>query len=1207
MKTHTFRKNFFQEIKHSKARFLSILFIVALGTAFFSGIRATEPDMRKSIDVFMKNHDYMDVRVISTLGLTDDDLEVLAGTEGVTRAEGGYSAYVLYEHGDRTDALEIMSLSETMNVMTVTEGRLPEAPQECLLDTFLAEEAELGIGDSIRVISGTEDDLADTLAEDTFTVTGIGNYPGYLTEQRGRTNIGSGSLAGFLAVPKEAFSQDFYSSVFIRTDDLNNYETYDDAYQDGVEAVKDRISLLEKERCEIRLDELSVDLRDGEDELADAIAELEDAEKEAADGEQELIDARKELEDGRAELADARKQLADARSEIRSGRSQLKSAKVKLQNGKSELAKGKKELADQKTSAYKKLEESKKELEDGEAKLAEGFKEYEENKAKLDAAMKEIEANEAAMAEGRKQLDAGWASYNEGAAESEASKAQLDALAAQLEQMAAMGMEETEEYQALAAQYAAGMEQWTAGAAALEAAKAELNTQEAAWQAGSKQLAEGRAEAEAGLKQLEEGYQTLLESEKQLKEGRKQLEEGYAEADKEFTAAEKKLADAESEIKSGEAEIVKNEKKLADGEAEIRKNEKKVADGEAEIADGEAEIEDGEAELEDARVKIADGWQEVADARAELDDGWKEFNDLGDGEWYVLDRRDNQTYAEFDADADKIGAIGRVFPLMFFLVAALVSLTGMTRMVEEQRSQIGLFEAMGYSKHTILGKFVWYAILATAIGSIAGVLFGEKFLPWFIIFAYETMYRFIGVIAVPYNIPQAAMGAGLAVGCNLLATVMACSHLMKSAPAQLMRPVAPKAGSKIFLERIPVLWNRLTFSWKATLRNLFRYKKRLFMTIFGTGGCTALILVGFGVKDSVTAILDNQYYTLWTFDGSCAVDPDASERELETLDAWLTEDARISAWLDVYEEDVDVSIGDSRSREVTLIVPSDPEAMQDFIHLRDRVSHEAYTLEDDTVVITEKLARLLGLSVGDSLDLHPDEGEKITATVGAITENYMLHYVYMAPALYQELTGEAAVSNVKFLQFDLGLEESEGILGSSASEEAQRAAAVEAISTELLKQKAVLSVELTEDSMHLLDSMMANLMLIVAILTTSAGLLAFVVIFNLNNISITERRRELATLKVLGFYDGEVSAYVYRENILLTILGIALGMGLGILMHHSIMTTVETESIMFGRDLAPMSYIAGIVLTFLFSVIVNGLSFFSLRRIDMIESLKSVE
>ncbi len=634
---------------------------------------------------------------------------------------------------------------------------------------------------------------------------------------------------------------------------------------------------------------------------------------------------------------------------------------------------------------------------------------------------------------------------------------------------------------------------------------------------------------------------------------------------------------AEEELKDGEDQIALAKETLAQAEKELADAKDQIAQAKEELAQGWLDYEEGEAT---AQAELEDARQQIAQAEEEL-------SDIEEPEWYVLDRSSMQSYVEYGMDAERIGSIGKVFPAFFFLVAALVALTTMTRMVEEERTQIGTLQALGYSRRSIAAKYLLYAISASLLGSIIGVAFGSQFLPWIIITAYQMMYTNIVAVKTPLQFDYALLSTLLAVGCTTLATWAACYRELRSTPAQLMRPAAPKQGKRVFLEKIPFLWKRLSFTGKSTIRNLFRYKKRFFMTVFGIGGCMALLMVGFGLRDSIAKIMDTQYTTVWTFQAYLNLD---SNEDYSQIQEEANDYDHVLETLVAYQVSKEVS-SETTTMDAYLFVFEDVDRLPDFILLRSRTrQNETYTLTDNGVVLTEKLATQLGVNVGDSFQIAESDTKNYTVTVTAITENYLYHYVYMTPTLYEALFGKEPAYN----QLLMRMEEI------STEEE-------DAMATTFLEKKAVTGVSFVRDMQETVDNMMTSLDTVIWVLIAAAGLLAFVVLYNLNNINITERYRELATLKVLGFYDGEVAGYVYRENILLTFFGILIGIVLGLALHQYIIQTVEVSMLMFGQEIKPLSYLYSSLLTILFSLIVNIFMFYSLKKIDMISSLKSVE
>ncbi len=1042
MKKKALRKDFYMEIRRSMGRFLSIFFIVAIGCAFFSGIRSSEPDMRYSGDAYFDKKNLMDIQVISTMGLTDDDLKAVENVDGIANAEGGYSVDVLCTEGENKIGVHVMSMLPSMNEVQLEKGRLPEKENECAVDVDYLDEGKLKIGDTITFSSGSDDAVTDTLRTDTFTIVGAVSSPCYISFQRGSTTIGNGSIAAFIVVPEESFSLDVYTEVYAQVDGAKELTAFTDAYDDRVAEVLEQVEKIKEERQKARYDEI-----------------MGEAESEITDAEQELADARQELEDGKAEaeaeLADARQQLEDAQDEVDRGWEQVRSSREQIETSRQQLTDGQEELE-----------------------------------------------------QGEQDLNANIDTLN----------AQIDALNAAKEQ-----------YNALAA-----------------SGKTDDVTQAA--------------------------MRTLYE---EIQKG----EEAVAQAQAQIEAAKAQLASSQAEIDSGWEQIASGEQELEDAEAEL-------ADAEAGIADGWEEYYKGEA---DAEAEIADGEQQIAEAEEELENARQELQDLEEPEWYVYDRSNLPEYSGYGENADRMRAIGEVFPAIFFLVAALISLTTMTRMVEEERTQIGTLKALGYERHSIAAKYLGYALLATVTGSLLGVLFGEKVFPYIIINAYGIMFQHMNEIRLPYNLLYGAGAAAAALASTLLATVLSCYRELREQAAELMRPPAPKQGQRVLLERVTFIWKRLNFSWKASVRNLVRYKKRLFMTIFGIGGCMALMLVGFGLKDSIFAIVDIQYGEIQLYDGNIILEEDVTEEERTGIKEELEKDRGMDGLTEGRLTQISVGT-DKEWYDVYLDVPSDVETFSDFVVLKDRRTDEIYDLDDTGAVLTEKMASELNVKAGDTIMIRDEDKGDLEVKISAVCENYLGHYLYMTPELYEKVFGETAEYNSFFYK-----------TADRTTEEAER------IGEEALTLPGALSISYTTDMREQVDNMLGALDLVIAVLIISAGMLAFVVLYNLNNINITERQRELATLKVLGFYNNEISMYVYRENILLTFFGAVFGIILGKILHRFIIVTVEVESVMFGRNIDLSSFIYGFLLTFAFSFLVNAAMYFKLKKINMVESLKSVE
>ena len=1286
-------KDFWMEIRKSKARFISIFLIVALGVAFFSGIQAASPDMRLSGDAYYDEALLMDLKVVGTLGLTEDDVEALKKIEGVESAEGSYGTDVICGEGEDQKVLHVESLNKSVNQIKAKKGKIPEKKGEIFLDREYAFARGYEVGDSIKLKQEEE----GLLLEENYTVCGIGTSPLYISFNRGNTTLGSGEISGFAYVTPENFDQEVYTQIYLRFHGSEDLTSYTDAYDNLIEKVQSTVEGIEKERCEIRYNDVKEEaedaLKEAEKELKDGEKELKDGKKELKDGEKEFADAKKEVEDGEKELADAKKkiedgkkELADGKKKISDGQEQLETAKNQAADGQSQLNAAKEKISagwtefyanqDKVDAGQEELFAAKEELAKGKETIAEGKKLLEEQKKNLEDKQKEIEAGKAAIPaareelntqkqmceEGLKAVEAGEAELSKGEAALSGLKEQLSGLTSQYDSLHTELQNVQAQLSTVRSQYEEAINSGTAAEEELnallnqisvleekegslsvqaetlrsqvETLKATVTETEQTITAQKQTLAKKRAELEgalseisSGLISLEEKEQQLMQAENQIQAGQKEIEKGFAElkkqeeklpaaeeeiskneklleeSQKQLDAAGKTLSEGQSELDAQAeklaaawSQISESEKTLSEGQAEIAANEKKISDGEKEIeenekklSDGKKEIKENEKKLEDARKEIEDGEKELADGKKEYEDAKKEIEELEEPEWLITDRNDLPEYSDYGDNADRIRNIGQVFPVIFFLVAALISLTTMTRMVEDQRTQIGTLKALGYSKFAIMSKYINYALLATVGGSICGVLIGEKVLPYIIISAYGIMYHNMASnLQIHYEFTYAVTASVAAVVCTLGATLFSCYRELSETPASLMRPPAPKEGKRVLLERITFFWKHLSFSWKSTLRNLFRYKKRLFMTIFGIAGSMALMLVGFGIQDSIMDIALRQYSKLQHYDGTIISDEDAGKKEREKLEKFLQEDERISRYTDVQFTKMETPAGKS-NLSVYVYVPENLENFKEDVTLQNRRTKEQYELSDAGAAISEKTAKLAGLSVGDMITLIQDN-KPYQVKVDLITENYMGHYIYMTPKVYEEAFHKKPdFENIIFTVKDEAKEN------------------MEQVGNEILEFPAALSISYTSSLADQLDRMLSTLGTVIVVLIVSAGMLAFVVLYNLNNINITERQRELATLKVLGFYDQEVSQYVFRENVLLTIIGVIAGAAFGILLHRYVITTVEVDAVMFGRNIKPLSFLYSALFTCGFSVFVNMVMHFKLKKIDMVESLKSVE
>ena len=1103
MKMKPTHKDFYMEIRKSPGRFLSILFIVALGVAFFSGIRASEPDMRLTGDTYFDESNLMDIKALSTYGVTQDDVDAILKIDGVEHAEGAYSADFMQVVDKKQKVLHVISLQDEMNQVKLSDGRMPQKAGECLAD----QDAGYKVGDTIKLRSGTSDEVIDTLTTDTLKVVGLCSSPMYISYGRGSATIGTGTISAFVMVPEETFDMDVYTEVYVQVKGAKNEVAFTDGYDKKVEKVLDQIEDITDERAEIRKQEL---VNEAQEKIDEAREELE----------QGRADAASELADAAAKIADAEEQLTSGKAQITSGKKQIASAKNTLSKKESEL------------------EQAQNQYNAGLAQLQEGEAQYEAGLAQYEAAKPEAEAK---IQSGREEIE----KKKQELAEALAKLEQLKQMVAGLEQKQTAGIITEEEEATLK-----------------ELKENQIPQLEYFIANGEQLIASGEAELDAAQKQLDDTAATLAQTKSELDAAKTSL-----------NGVPQQLASGKAQIQSGWTEIRRQEKKLEEGAAEIAENEAKVAEAKIEYANGE----------EEAAQKIAEGEQKIADAEAKV-------QDIEKPTWYVYDRDTLTEYSGYGENAERLGAIGRVFPVLFFLVAALISLTSMTRMVEEQRTAIGTMKALGYSKMSIAKKYLGYALIATAGGSVLGVLIGEKILPYIIVYAYGILYKHITHILIPYQWIYAWMAAAAAIVCTMAATFFACYKELVAQPAVLMRPPAPKNGQRVFLERIKFIWKHLSFTWKSCIRNLTRYKKRFFMTVFGIGGCMGLMLVGYGIKDSCYEIAELQFRDIQMYDGSVYLKEDISDETRQNLLDYMKDDSDISHYMQTSMKNVTLVNGKNK-RDTYQVVFSEPKDVKDYFDFHDRKSKEEYTLDDEGVIISEKTGKLLNAKAGDTIEIKDEENGNKKVKIAHICENYMGHYIFFTPSYYEKVYGENSEYNSIFFAGQKG----------DTQEDYNK------IGEDILTQDGALSVSYMRDIEKQLDDMLKSLNLVIVVLIISAGMLAFVVLYNLNTVNITERQRELATLKVLGFYDLEVAEHVYRENVLLTFIGAAVGVVLGKFLHAFIIDTVEVDTAMFGRNINFSSYMYSLLFTILFSLIVNGIMYFKLKKIDMVESLKSIE
>ena len=1201
------QKDFWREIGHTRSRFFSIMILVALSVAFLSGLKATAPDMKHTGDGYLDSLHLADIQVLSTLGLTDEDIAALRAQDKIEDAEGEY-VIDAFASSDSLDAVvKVLSLTDRgISDVLLREGRMPERADECVVEENMLSLMSISIGDTITLTPG--DDLSDALAQNTYTVVGTVRSPVYLAVERGTSTLGSGTVKAYLYLPREAFTLDYYTAAYVRVSGAAEMTAFYDEYDDYIDDVIDSLEDFSDARASLRHDEL---VDEATEKLDDAQKELDDAKAEA---DKELGDARKELADARRKLDDGWKEYDDGKQELADSRTKLDDAKAELEDGEQEYADGVKKY-DQAVRDYEKGQkdyaDGVKDYEKGAQQLADGADELEAGKEKLDEGQKQLDAlgntvagalqndpnyagvtggtiidelgrgdentaaaTDAALDKMRAQLEGGIAQAQQGLAKIDAGIEECDKGLAALEQLP-----DSEEVAAQRAEIAAQRSALVQQRGKVSAQLSELQSQLAALStvssgsiaANKQQLDQGRADYESGKQQLSAGYRDLRDGKKELDKAKKELDE----APQKIADARKELADARKELDDGWKEYYDGEEKYADGEKELADAYIELTDGEKDYREGLREYEDGKAEADE---KIADAEEKIADAR-------RKVADIESCEWYLFSRSYNPGYTGYGQDADRMANLASVFPVIFFLVAALVCLTTMTRMVEEQRVQIGSLKAMGYSGLAISRKYLLYGLLPSLTGGVFGLVIGYILFPKMIFTAYQIMYQMPNIELRAYG-GISAYSLLAAVACTTLATLWACLATLRETPASLMRPRTPKAGKRVFLEYIKPLWRKMSFTHKVTARNLFRYQKRFWMTVIGIGGCTALIIAGFGMRSSLLFTMSRQYDDLFHYSAQVTLSSNVLPEERQAVEDFLAGDSRVVN--DVPCTASSATVITSSYSTTAYVEVMEADEIGKVIDLLDCKTGEPITMEDTGVYIDQKLSELLKVSVGDTFFLDGDARGDVT--VAGIYEHYTGHFIYMTPSYYEQTLHADSEPNAYLMNF--------------TSDDTDTC---NAIFEKLLSMNGVVTTSRMRDTQDTYMHSMERVDFVVVIIILAAAALAMVVLFNLSNINITERQRELATIKLLGFYDKEVSAYVYRENIVLTVFGILMGCFMGHWLHIYLVRSTEIDLMMFGRQTAPSAYVYAAILTMLFSVLVNVLAHFKMKKIDMVESLKSAE
>ena len=1088
-----------REISSSLGRYLAIFAIIALGAGLFVGLRLSRPDFLETYNNYTHETNFYDFRLVSTLGLTDDDLAEVKKLDGVKLAEGAVGADFLFNTADEDNLIMMaQSIPENVNQIKLKAGRMPEKANECLADPDMYSKDD--IGSTIKLSKDNSEQTFDIFAYDEYTIVGLADSVLYINMERGSSTLGNGSVKGYIYIPMDGFSTDYYTDIYVCVD--SEGYVYSDEYEQSTQKYVDGLEKFMSERAVIRRDAI----------IDDAMSQLDDAKKQYEDGKTQYDAAKAEYDAGYAEYvqkkSDTEAQLEQARKEIENAESMM----------------GNSSVIDQKQAE---LDAAKAELDKGQAEYERGLQQF-NAKAKLayGAVDEQIAYYENRISD--KQNDIA------------AQNAEIESLNAQLAEAQANGDS-----------LKARLIEWK-----IKTANDRISLDNADIERYNERLEvhrQKRAEVDAEL----EPYR------KQLEDAKAQLDSGYAQ----IAAGQAELDAAREMISSGGAQLEAAKKQYEQGKAEA---ERGFAEAEKELASGKAQLDAAKAELDKGA--------------AELDSAEKQIKNINHADTYVLDRDTNAGYVCFESDTNVVQSVASVFPVFFFLVAALVCLTTMTRMIADQRTQIGIMKALGYSSGAIIGKYMFYSGSATVLGSIFGIAAGSFAFPAIVWFGYGLIYNLSG-LTFTMNWPLAAgiTAANLAV--TLLVTWYCCAKELKCAPADLIRPKAPEAGKRILLERIPVVWNDMSFMQKVSARNIMRYKKRIFMMLLGIGGCTALVLTALGLNDTIQNVVTRQYDDIILYDYEITMAYDMNEEEQEIFFRDAGDDIKDAVFL--YRGLAEVS-GSDAIKSATLTV-TDGKKLCKYIDLSFDGEPIDYPGRGEAAINYNLARQLGGIEVGDEIKLTTSEKKELTVTVSALFDNYVDSFVFISPETCEEQLGEVP-------------EYKSALANAPDGADVNRCA--EALTHDV---DGVRGVTLSTDIKERMSSMLDGLLVVVAAIILCAGLLAFIVLYNLTNINISERIREIATLKVLGFYPNEAAHYVFRENLILTGAGAVFGLGLGVALHAFVMNAIKVDMMYFKPHISFLSFAVSIVITFVFAVIVNAIMRRRIDNIDMAGALKSIE
>lgn len=1138
-----------RSIRKSMGRFLAIVAIIALGAGFLVGLQVTTPAMLATAQEYVDNQALFDLRILNPYGFTQEEVEALGQRPELRSAEGAVSMDLLMlpQGAEKEMAVRVMSMPQDINVPVVTKGRLPQKPGECLVDGLYFSEKALGT--TLSVCESNEKDSLDWVKERELTIVGLCTSPLFMNFERGSTTVGNGALAAYVYVADGTLDTDgVYTEVFLKLE--QDYTMYAPEYETFMEDWKEDLEPQVQELVQKRYDTL---VQDASKELQDGWAEYTKGMNEYEAGHYKAVS---QLRTGWRSLQDSKQLLDEQEKKLPEGQKAIDEAEKKLAEGEKALAENRVSLQEQKAKAYEELAKNEALLVDKRNQIQEGLRQLETGLPKLEDGIAQIDS-------GLQQIE-----QAEAPLEMSLNLARTALTSAQeLLETVNQALEENPEDQNL-----------LLTKAELETKIPELETQVADLEAKQAELTAQKQELETKKADLEAQRQDLVAKKQEAENGLAQVEDGFfglksarSQADDRFAAAEASVTAAQLELENGKKELENNRAALASGAQQLK-------EGRAQWQEGYMEFRKG---LTEAMDQLGKGKRKLEGSQYLLETGAQKLQDMQSPEAFLLDRNTNVAYVCYESDSSIVESVGRVFPLFFFAVAALVCLTTMSKMVDEERTQMGVMKALGYSSWDISRKYLFYAGSASLLGCIIGVAFGAVVFPTVIFKGYQIMYQFSDKVKLILDPWQCAWICGGFTLCMLLVSWLCCRKELGEVPAELIRPKSPKAGKRLILERLPI-WKHLSFLRKVAIRNIFRYKKRLIMMLVGVGGCTALLVTGLGFRDSIVDIASQQFSEVTLYDMAVTFGHGQDEAKQEAFQKAMAESCEDALFL--HESMADMTAG-GKTKTIQMIVTQD--SMEGFVNL-NREGTPVPMPQKGEALISNGLARNLELDVGDSLTLRTTNLEELTLTIGGIYDNIINNYVILSQDTAVEQWGHEAEKNTAYVTLlpDKDPYEAGALAGS---------------------QPDVVATLISQDMNNRIETMMTSMNYIVALIVLCAAALAFVVIYNLTNINITERVREIATIKVLGFYPMELAAYVFREGLALTAMGCIVGLGAGKLLLNFVIRNIRVDMVYFTPQASILTYLLAAVLTFVFFVLVDVLLYFKLEKINMAEALKSVE